>query len=141
MSDIFSKKKRSEIMSSVKTRDTDIEKILREIVKEFWRKNRYRVNLKKLPGKPDVVFLRRKIALFADGDFWHGKNFESWKIEIPEFWKKKIGNNILRDKKQNRKLNKMGYKVLRFWGTDLQNNKEKIRRKIEKTLFERKREN
>ncbi len=77
MTDIFLKKKRSEIMSSVRTKDTDIEQMLRKIAKEFWRDHRYRLNVKELPGKPDVVFLKEKVAIFADGDFWHGRNFQN----------------------------------------------------------------
>lgn len=97
MTDIFTQKKRSEIMSSVKTKGTDIEKKLHKIIKPIWKTEHYTRNAKNLPGKPDIVFVRSKIAIFADGNFWHGKDFEKWKNDIPVFWKNKIISNINRD--------------------------------------------
>ena len=107
--DIFTKEKRSQIMSNVKTEGTDIEKSLRECVRPLWEKWRYRKNLKTLPGKPDIVFVKQKLAIFVDGDFWHGRNSEKWLKKTPDFWQDKISKNIARDKKQNRQLKKDGY--------------------------------
>lgn len=107
-------------MSSIKQRDTEPELILR---KALWRQGfRYRVNYLRLPGKPDIVFTKAKLAIFCDGDFWHGHN---WAIRglaslddelnsYSNFWKEKILKNIDRDKKVNDELNSMGWRVLRF---------------------------
>lgn len=132
--DIFTKKKRSELMSKVRVKDTDIEIILSELVKPFWKIERYRKNVRTLPGKPDIVFLKSKIAIFADGDFWHGKSFNKWKLKIPGFWRKKIADNIKRDRFQNRVLRKAGYKVLRFYGSKIKKNPEFVKNTVRENL-------
>ena len=113
------------IMSSIKSKNTKPELLLR---RGLWSKGlRYRVNVKNLPGKPDVVFTRAKIAVFCDGDFWHGNN---WKIRgmssleeelarYSEFWQIKIRRNIERDKENTKKLQLNGWTVLRFWESEI----------------------
>lgn len=113
------------IMSSVKSKDTRPEIALR---RTLWSSGlRFRVNYKELPGKPDVVFTKARIAVFCDGDFWHGHN---WAIRgIPsleeklagysEFWRNKILGNIKRDKETTEKLTNEGWLVLRFWESDI----------------------
>lgn len=132
--DIFTKKERSVLMAKVGTKNTDIEKQLGNIVKPFWKIERYRKNVKALPGKPDIVFSKNKIIIFADGDFWHGKNFKKWKSKIPGFWCKKITDNIKRDRLQNRVLRKAGYKVLRFYGSRIKKNPEFVKNNVKKYL-------
>ena len=132
--DIFTKKKRSELMAGVRVKDTDIERILGDLVRPFWKKERYRKNVKTLPGKPDIVFLKSKIAIFADGDFWHGKDFEKWRSNIPIFWRKKIASNISRDRIQDKTLRKAGYRVLRFYGSKIKHKQECIKNLIAKSL-------
>ncbi len=132
--DIFPKTKRSDIMSRVRSSGTDIESHLAECVKIFWKRERYRKNAKNLPGKPDILFPKSKVAVFADGDFWHGRDFDKWKNKIPDFWKTKISNNITRDKKQTATLKKHGYSVVRFWGTDIKKYPERITKKVERAL-------
>jgi len=132
--DIFSKTKRSDIMSRVKSSGTDIESHLLKCVKPLWKKERYRKNAKNLPGKPDIVFPASKIAIFADGDFWHGKGFEKWGKRVPAFWKKKISGNIARDKQQTKALKKQGYKVLRLWGSYIKKNPKAVSAKVLKLL-------
>jgi len=109
------------IMSSIKSKDTKPELLLR---KALWKTGlRYRVNYKKLPGKPDIVFTKAKIVVFCDGDFWHGHNWairglnslEEELSNYSEFWKNKILRNIERDLKNNAKLEEMGWTVIRFW--------------------------
>lgn len=85
---------------------------------------RYRKNVVSLPGKPDVVFARAKVAIFCDGDFWHGRNWASQKQKLTvghnsAYWVQKIERNIERDKENTLKLQKHGWVVLRFWETDL----------------------
>lgn len=102
--------------------DTKPEVLLRSAL---WKMGlRYRKNVKDLLGKPDVVFPRAKIAIFVDGDFWHGRDWSSRKRRLrsgtnPDYWIAKIEGNIRRDRRQTAKLAKSGWHVLRFWETDL----------------------
>ena len=132
--DIFTKEERSKLMSGIQTVGTDIEKNLLECVKPFWKKEQYRKNVKKLPGKPDIVFSKSKLVVFADGDWWHGKVYKQIKDKIPPFWQEKIASNIARDKKHNKQLKKMGYKVLRFWGSFIKKHPGKVIKKIRENL-------
>lgn len=113
------------IMSAIKSRDTRPELALR---KELWRRKlRYRKNSKTLPGKPDIVFPRAHLAVFCDGDFWHGHNwvirgYGSLENELQRYskdWAKKIKRNIQRDEQINQKLESFGWKVLRIWESDI----------------------
>jgi len=113
MVDIFTPEKRSKIMASIKGKDTKIEILLR---KALWREGirGYRLNVN-LPGKPDIVFPKYKIAIFCDGDFWHGKEFNQWKNRLTPYWREKIENNILRDKKNDELLSNDNWVILHFW--------------------------
>lgn len=126
------------IMSSIKSRNTRPEMALRHAL---WARGlRYRVNDKRLVGKPDIVFTRAKIAVFCDGDFWHGHN---WAIRgLPslddeltrysDFWRNKILGNIERDKKNTLCLELDGWVVMRFWESDIKSDVEKCADAIEK---------
>lgn len=131
MSDVFPKSKRSEIMRKVKNRNTDIELIIRKGL--FKSGHRYRLN-NKLFGKPDIVFPREKIAIFCDGDFWHGKNYRKEEKNYKSFWKEKILVNIYRDKEVNRVLKEQGWRVLRFWKMEILKSPDKCIKKIEKFI-------
>ncbi len=100
-------------MSSIKGKDTKIELLLR---RTLWKEGirGYRVSTK-LPGKPDIVFTKYKIAIFCDGDFWHGYKFGEWKDRLSPNWSKKISTNIERDRKNDLKLMDEGWTVLHFW--------------------------
>lgn len=113
------------IMSAVKPRNTKPEMLLR---KALWHKGlRYRLNVSKLPGKPDIVFTKARIAIFCDGDFWHGHNWairgipslEEELARYSEFWRNKILSNIKRDKETTENLTNEGWLVLRFWESDI----------------------
>lgn len=111
---------RSENMSHIRGKDTSIEITLR---KNLWKKGvRYRKNCKDVFGKPDICFKRKKIAIFCDSEFWHGKYYLEGKY-IPktnkEYWIKKLEMNIARDKIVNQKLKNDGWIVLRFWETEI----------------------
>lgn len=116
------------IMASIPSKDTEPELILR---KALWRQNlRYRVNYKKLPGKPDIVFTKYHVAIFCDGDYWHGHNWairglSSLEEELAgysEFWRKKILRNIERDKEVNMELEARGWTVIRIWESEIRRN-------------------
>jgi len=131
MGDIFSKEKRSQIMSLVKNKDTNIELLVRKGLSK--RGFRYRVK-SNLFGKPDIVFKSKKVVIFCDGDFWHGKNFKKEKGRYTSFWVRKIQNNIDRDKIVTQTLTKLGWKVLRFWKSDILKHLDKCILRIEKEL-------
>lgn len=107
---------RSELMKKIKGSNTVCEILLR---KAIWNLGfRYRINVSKLPGKPDIVFKKYKLVVFIDGEFWHGYNWTDKKPKIKanrEYWIKKIEGNIARDIKNVELLKELGYTVLRFW--------------------------
>ena len=109
----------SKNMRSIHSKDTSIELQLR---KALWHKGyRYRKNYKVLPGSPDIVLTKYKIAIFCDSEFFHGKDWEILKLRLekgknPDFWIKKIERNRNRDYENDKKLLFLGYTVLHFWG-------------------------
>lgn len=107
-------------MQAVKSKDSEIERLLRN---ELWKRGlRYRKNVKDIIGKPDIVFIGKKVAVFCDSEFWHGYNWEERKEDIKtrrEFWIPKIERNIQRDLEVNAALTEAGWTVLRFWGKDI----------------------
>jgi DNA mismatch endonuclease (patch repair protein) len=123
MSDIFSKAKRSEIMSRIRGKNTKPEILFRKALSaEAYPKGfRYRIHYKKIVGSPDVVFVKKKIAIFIDGDFWHGRNYgkKNGPKLRKKFWRDKIETNIRRDRKVNRQLKKEGWTVIRIWSSDV----------------------
>lgn len=127
MTDVFSKEKRSEIMSRVRNKDTDIELVLR---RRLWAAGcRYRVHYKVI-GSPDIAFVKRKVAVFCDGDFWHGRRYFQDRGKYKRFWKEKILKNINRDKEVTRTLKRTGWAVLRFWKSDILMNPDQCVRKV-----------
>lgn len=90
-----------------------------DLAKELWRRGlRYRKNYRKLPGSPDIAILKHKIAVFVDGEFWHGKDWDQQKECLKtnqEYWIEKIGENIARDKRNDLLLFEMGWKPIHFW--------------------------
>lgn len=121
-SGFYTTKKRSKIMSKIRGKNTNPELLFR---KALWKKGvRYRVDNKKLPGKPDVSIQKYKIAVFIDGEFWHGYNWDERKNNIKsnrDFWVPKIERNLQRDREVNRQLMDMGYTVFRFWEKEIKN--------------------
>ncbi len=110
-------------MQAIKNKNTEIERILQ---KELWSRGlRYRKNVNKIFGKPDLVFISKKVAVFCDSEFWHGYNWEERKQDFKshqDFWVTKIERNIARDKEVTQKLTEEGWTVLRFWGKEIKNN-------------------
>lgn len=111
---------RSVLMGKIKHQNTLPEKLLR---KQLWHLGfRYRLNVSKLPGKPDIVIEKWKLVIFIDGEFWHGYNWENKKQRIQSnraYWIKKIERNIKRDLENTHKLESMGYVVIRFWEQEI----------------------
>jgi DNA mismatch endonuclease, patch repair protein len=127
--------KRSILMSKIRSKQTKPERLLR---KALWENGfRYRINVKKLIGNPDIVFNQKRVIIFVDGEFWHGYNWKKKKQKIKanrDFWIPKIERNMQRDIENNKALKKMGYTVLRFWGHEIKNDVDHCVEKIIKYL-------
>ena len=126
-------------MKQVKNKDSQIELLLR---KELWSRGiRYRKNVRKIFGNPDITFIGLKIAVFCDSEFWHGHDWENRKNDFKsnrEFWIPKIERNMERDREVNEYLENDGWLVLRFWGKEIKNNTHICADKIEAAIKERK---
>jgi len=126
-------------MRAVRNKDSKIETSLRLAL---YRKGyRYRKNYDKVCGHPDIVFTKRKVAVFCDSEFWHGYDWENAKDEIKsrrEFWIPKIERNMERDREVTDDLTKDGYTVLRFWGKRIEKDLDGVVTEIETVLNSRK---
>lgn len=124
MTDVFTKKKRSEVMSKIRATDTKPELTIRKFL--FSKGFRFRIHQKNLPSKPDIVLKKHNSIVLVNGCFWHGhkncKNFRMPKSKL-YYWQPKISNNIKKDITNRRKLKKMGWKVIVIWECDLKKSK------------------
>jgi len=107
-------------MSRNKGKDTSIELQVRSAIHK--RGLRFRKHYKGLPGNPDLVFIKAKVAVFIDGDFWHGYRFPIWKNQLSDFWKNKISTTRDRDRRNHNKIRKMGWSVIRIWEHEIKKN-------------------
>lgn len=133
MTDTLTPEQRSYCMSRVKGKDTTLEKLVRTQLHK--RGYRYRKNVSGLPGKPDIVFVKQKVAVFIDGDFWHGYKFPQWENKLSPVWREKIGKNRKRDKINFAILRRKGWKVIRIWGHQIKDDLDKCIIKIENELI------
>lgn len=135
----YTSTKRSSMMSKIKSRNSKPELILR---RALWSKNiRFRLHDKSLPGTPDIVIKKYKLAIFVDGEFWHGFDWKKNKERIKSnrlFWIPKIERNMQKDIRVNRALRDMGYVVFRFWTQEILKNLPTILNQIELFLETRK---
>ena len=137
--DDLTKEQRHKAMTSIRSKDTGIEVKLR---KALWHSGyRYRKNYAALPGKPDIVLTKYKIAIFCDSEFFHGKDWEVLKAKVEkgnngEYWSKKIQENITRDNEKDKALNALGWTVIHFWGKDILKKTDECVKVIEETIFE-----
>ena len=113
MPDNLTPAQRSYCMSRIKGKDTGLETRVRSELHK--RGFRFRKHLRELPGKPDIVFTKARVAVFLDGDFWHGFEFSTWQHTVTSFWRGKISKTIERDRKYDHQLRDMGWTVLRLW--------------------------
>lgn len=122
-------------MQAIKNKDSEIELILR---RELWSRGlRYRKNVKSIYGKPDIVFIGKKVAVFCDSEFWHGYAWELYQDDFRsnhDFWMKKIERNMQRDIEVNEKLRAEGWTVLRFWGKEIKEYTSSCADTIEKAV-------
>lgn len=137
--DRLTKEQRHKNMSNIKNKDTGIEIMLR---KALWEKGyRYRKNYKELPGKPDIVLTKYRIAIFCDSEFFHGKEWDDLKKQLErgknaEFWINKISKNRERDEEINKQLFYQGWTVIRFWGKDIKKDVGQCVKAVEEAIFE-----
>ena len=133
--DNHTEEQRHKNMKAIKSKNTQIELVLR---KALWKRGlRYRKNVNSIFGKPDIAFIGKRVAVFCDSEFWHGFQWESKKKEIhtrQTFWIDKIERNMKRDEEVNAKLKEEGWVVLRFWGKEILKETERCCDIIEKAL-------
>ena len=129
--DRLTKEQRYKNMSANKGIGTKLELLFGKLL---WNAGvRYRKNDKTVFGRPDFVVRKMKIAIFCDGEFWHGRNWEKRKNDHKsncEFWYSKIERNIKRDKEVNEQLNTQGWTVFRFWETEITKEPDKCLNRI-----------
>jgi DNA mismatch endonuclease (patch repair protein) len=116
MTDIFDKKTRSRIMSKIRGKNTTPERR----INSFFARNKikgYKRNYSKLPGSPDFVFLKKKIVVFYNSEFWHCRNLLKI-VKMKPYWRKKLFRNFIRDIQANFKLFLRGYLVITIWGDE-----------------------
>ncbi len=119
-SGFYTTPKRSKIMSKIRGKNTKPELAFRKAL--YAAGYRYRIDYKKLIGKPDILLKKYKTAIFIDGEYWHGHNWEERKPKVKtnrEFWIAKIERNMQRDHEVNAELQHLGYFVFRFWETEI----------------------
>ncbi|RZJ90059.1 MAG: very short patch repair endonuclease [Chryseobacterium sp.] len=122
---------RSKRMANIKGKNTKAEVLLR---KALWANGiRFRIHVKNMPGKPDIVINKYRLAIFVDGSFWHGFQWQIKKTKLKtnaQFWIPKIERNMQRDKINQKKLEEAGYIIMRFWDHDIQNDLKKCLNQI-----------
>ncbi len=131
-----SKETRSQIMSSIRSKGTAIEREMRKILNDTGLE--FKEHPTGIFGNPDFVILERKIAIFCDGDFWHGYKMKSNpRLNVKEnrvFWLRKIRGNVRRDLRVNLRLEKEGWKIIRFWEHEIKREPELVREKLRREL-------
>lgn len=126
--DIMSPEKRSAVMSRIRGKDTGPEKIM---AAHFSKRGLiWEGHVKELPGRPDFVFHDARLAVFVDGDFWHGWRFPQWRHKLSEKWEAKIEETRRRDARNNRRLRRMGWKVVRIWEHQIKKSREECLARI-----------
>jgi DNA mismatch endonuclease, patch repair protein len=132
MADNLTPEQRSRTMSRIRSKDTKAEMLLRKVLH---RKGlRYRVHISYLPGKPDIVFTKRKVVVFVDGDFWHGWKFTEWCEKLQPYWRKKIEGNQARDRQTDIRLMELGWTVLRIWEHEVKSDPELCAARVERLV-------
>ncbi len=123
-------------MSKIRAKNTKPELAFRKAL--YAHNVRYRVHCKKLPGKPDISNLAKKFVVFIDGEFWHGHNWNEKKTKIKSnrgFWIPKIERNMQRDREVNERLKVMGFRVFRFWESELKKDLEGCVQKVNEYII------
>ena len=132
---VRSKETISYTMSQIRSKDTSIEIKLRSAL---WQKGlQYRKHYSKVVGSPDIAFVSKKVAVFCDSSFWHGRHWAKRKPKLKsnrDYWVSKIERNMKRDRKVNKELKKLGWVVLRFWDIQIEKDLNQCIDKVIHTL-------
>ena len=104
-------------MQRVKLKDGSLEQLVQQELRSNGLK--FRRHVRALPGSPDIVFPTEKVAVFVDGDFWHGWRLPAWEHKLSKFWRDKLRANRTRDQRNFRRLRANGWKVIRIWQHEL----------------------
>jgi DNA mismatch endonuclease, patch repair protein len=128
MTDFLSPSERRSLMSRVRGKNTRIELLMFAELEK--RGIRFSTHAPGLDGHPDIFIDTCSLLVFLDGDFWHGRNYDSWQHKLTPFWRAKIERNIERDRRQRARLRRQGWHVLRLWGSDILKDSEKCVQKI-----------
>lgn len=126
--DIMSPEKRSAVMARIRGRGTKPELILARLIRKAGRS--FQQHQSDLPGRPDFVFRRARVAVFVDGSFWHGWRFPAWRLKLSEKWEAKIEANIRRDRRNRARLRRHGWKVVRIWEHQLEADPQACLRRV-----------
>ena len=133
MTDIWTKEKRSSVMARIRSKDTKPELLVRsELHKQGLR---YRLHRKNLPGKPDIVFVSKRLAIFVHGCFWHSHN-DCIDGRVPKsntmYWESKLKRNVERDVENRQKLKDQGWRTLVVWECEVEKNLSEVVKRIVK---------
>ena len=117
MPDHLTPSQRSRVMKRVKLKNGSLEKLVQRKLRD--QGFRFKRHVRVLPGSPDIVFQKEKVAVFVDGDFWHGWRLPAWEHKLSKFWRDKLRANRARDQRNFRRLRANGWKVIRIWQHEL----------------------
>lgn len=126
--DIMSRETRSAVMSRIKGRDTGPERAMASAFAArglIWESH-----VRELPGRPDFVFRADRVAVFVDGDFWHGWQFPRWREKLSDTWEAKIDATRRRDTRNHRHLRRMGWTVVRIWEHEIERSPDRCAARV-----------
>ena len=135
MPDHLTPEQRSRAMKRVKLKDGSLEKLVQRELRA--RGLRFKRHVRALPGRPDIVFPEQKLAVFVDGDFWHGWRLPAWERKLSRFWRDKLRANRARDQRNFRRLRALGWKVIRLWQHEVKRDLEACMARVESALRRR----
>jgi DNA mismatch endonuclease (patch repair protein) len=128
----MSPEKRSALMARIRGKNTGPERAVGAIINSLGLKPECHVS--ELPGRPDFIFRALRIAIFVDGDFWHGWRFPAWRNKLSEKWELKIASNRRRDLLNHSRLRRSGWTVLRIWEHEIESDLTNVRRRLSALL-------
>lgn len=126
--DVMTVEQRSACMSRIRGKDTGPERFVLDLLGDVGLE--LESHARDLPGRPDFVLRARRIAIFVDGDFWHGWRFPVWRHKLAPFWATKIEANRVRDGRNHARLRRAGWQVVRIWEHQIQKRPESVRERV-----------
>ena len=133
--DFMSPETRSAVMSRIRGKGTKPE--LAVEARLAAKGIAFETHARDLPGRPDIVIREARVAVFVDGDFWHGRDFEEWRLKLSEKWEAKIAANIARDRRNRKALRAEGWRVIRIWERQVKADVARCARRIIRAMRSR----